>query len=194
LVSKDHLLCYRCGGHVQADVLQLRRENMLAVDLDESGNPKSAIPIDAYASAQINEFWDELVDAVVRVEPKAVVSVLQKKNIFIMAEKAYRMGVARDHAEHRKMKESYDKMAMLTGSLIAAVMEVRRVKTLEEAQAAAGQVLEGSELPTVDQINEQRASFAYGQLALTSSYHDATPEKLAELKAMCRKMAGCKDA
>jgi hypothetical protein len=167
---------------------------MIAVDLDESGNPKSAIPIDAHASAHINTFWGELIDAVSAKEPKSVVSSLLKKNIFIMAEKAYRMGIARDHAEHRKMKESYDKMAMLTGALIGAIFEVRRAKTLEEAQAAAGQVLEGSELPTVEQINEQRASFAYGQLALTSSYHDASPEKLAELRAMCRKMAGCKGA
>lgn len=165
---------------------------MLSIDLDANGNPKSAIPIDAHASSHINAFWDELLDAVAQKESTSVSTAL-KKQIFLMAEKAYRMGIARDHAEHRGVKTDYDKMASLTGALIGAIFDVRRAKTLEEAHAAGARVLEGNTLPTVAEINEQRASFAYGQLALTSSYHDATPEKLAELRAMCRKMAGCKD-
>jgi hypothetical protein len=40
---------------------------------------------------------------------------------------------------------------------------------------------------------EQAASFAFGNLALTREWADASAERLAELRAMCRRMAGCKD-
>jgi hypothetical protein len=166
-------------------------QKMIAIDLDENGNPKSAIPIDAHASAHINIFWDELVDAVQTKEPRTVVPTVLKKNIFLMAEKAYRMGIARDHGEHRKVKASYDAMAQLTGKLVRAMLDVKDALTVEDARAVAARVFE-LEPMGIEQINEQRASFAYGQLALTSAYHDASPEKLAELRATCRKMAGCK--
>lgn len=45
---------------------------------------------------------------------------------------------------------------------------------------------------TEDEKNEQRASWAYGQMALTRAYHNATPEELCALRVMCRKAAGCK--
>jgi hypothetical protein len=50
------------------------------------------------------------------------------------------------------------------------------------------------ELPemTEDEKNEQRASWAYGQMACMSRYANATPEQLDALRAMCRKAAGCK--
>lgn len=48
------------------------------------------------------------------------------------------------------------------------------------------------ELPpmTEEQVKEQRASFAYGNLALMREYRDASPEKLEALRQMCRKAAG----
>ncbi len=46
--------------------------------------------------------------------------------------------------------------------------------------------------PTEAERNEFRASFAYGNLALMREYENASPEKLAELRALCRKAAGCK--
>lgn len=48
------------------------------------------------------------------------------------------------------------------------------------------------ELPpmTEQERKEQRASFAYGNLALMREYRDASPEKLEALRQMCRSAAG----
>lgn len=47
-------------------------------------------------------------------------------------------------------------------------------------------------LPTMTDAEkrEQRADWTYGQMACMSKYANATPEELAELRAMCRKEAG----
>ncbi len=42
-----------------------------------------------------------------------------------------------------------------------------------------------------EQRREQAASFAFGQIALTSAWRDKQAPELAELRAMCRRMAGC---
>jgi hypothetical protein len=170
-----------------------KEEGMISVELDEEGNPKSAIPIDAHASAHINTFWNELIKAVSEKEPQSGVSVLLKKNIFLMAEKAYRMGIARDHFEHRKMKESYDKMAILLGKLLVELVEIRCAKTLEKALEHAEKAFAFGPM-TPEELCDQRASFAYGQLVMQKRFHNASPEDLAELRQMCRKIAGCKDA
>lgn len=47
---------------------------------------------------------------------------------------------------------------------------------------------------TDEERREQAASFAFGQLALTREYADATADKLAELRERCRCAAGCADA
>lgn len=44
---------------------------------------------------------------------------------------------------------------------------------------------------TDDERREQAASFAYGNLALTKEWADASEEKLAWLRSTCRRMAGC---
>jgi len=44
---------------------------------------------------------------------------------------------------------------------------------------------------TDEQRREQAASFAFGQLALTKEWSDKSAPELAELRALCRKMAGC---
>lgn len=46
---------------------------------------------------------------------------------------------------------------------------------------------------TDEERREQAASFAFGQIALTREYADADADKLAALRALCRKMAGCSD-
>ena len=43
---------------------------------------------------------------------------------------------------------------------------------------------------TDEQRREQAASFAFGNLALTSQWRDKSGPELAELRAMCRRMAG----
>lgn len=45
---------------------------------------------------------------------------------------------------------------------------------------------------TEDQKKEQRACFAYGQLALTKEYREASDDKLRELRMLCREVAGCR--
>lgn len=45
---------------------------------------------------------------------------------------------------------------------------------------------------TEEQRNEQRASFAYGQLACMKEYAHASMAELGELRRLCRKAAGCK--
>lgn len=45
---------------------------------------------------------------------------------------------------------------------------------------------------TDEERKEQAASFAFGNLALTKEWIDADAVKLAGLRAMCRRMAGCK--
>lgn len=48
------------------------------------------------------------------------------------------------------------------------------------------------ELPpmTEEERNEQRASFAYGNLALMKEHANDTPEQLEALRQMCRSAAG----
>ena len=165
---------------------------MISLETDEKGNPKSSIIITREVVAYIDGFIEELVTTVRQHQPTVKLTTLLRGQISEVAEKAYRMGVAQERKKYTDLKSDYDKMSGLVAGLISAVMEVNRSKTLEQAQQACAKVLEGSELPTIEQINEQRASFAYGQLALTSKYYDASPEQLAELKALCRKAAGCK--
>lgn len=47
--------------------------------------------------------------------------------------------------------------------------------------------------PTEEEKREQAASFAFGNLALSSRCSEATPEELEALRARCRKAAGCDD-
>lgn len=44
---------------------------------------------------------------------------------------------------------------------------------------------------TDEQRREQAASFAFGNLALTSAWRDKSAPELAELRALCRELAGC---
>ncbi len=46
---------------------------------------------------------------------------------------------------------------------------------------------------TDEQRREQAANFAFGQLALTKEWHGRPLSELAELRALCRKMAGLRD-
>ncbi len=52
-----------------------------------------------------------------------------------------------------------------------------------------------AELPPMTEAEkrEQAASWACGQMALMREYRDASPEKLAELRALCRRVAGCEE-
>jgi hypothetical protein len=45
---------------------------------------------------------------------------------------------------------------------------------------------------TDEERREQAASFAFGQLALTKEWRDKSARELAELRAACRRLAGCK--
>ena len=45
---------------------------------------------------------------------------------------------------------------------------------------------------TDEERNEQAASFAFGQLALTKEWQDKSAPELAELRETCRRLAGCK--
>ncbi len=164
---------------------------MISIDLDEKGQPKSSIVITTEVNVYIQMFVDEAVTTVKDHQPN-VKTTLLRGQMSDVGEKSYRMGVAQERKKYTDLKSDYDKMSRLVGALIGANFDVRRAKTLEEAQESCKRVLEGSELPTIEQINEQRASFAYGQLALTSKYHDATPEELENLKLLCRQVAGCK--
>ena len=51
------------------------------------------------------------------------------------------------------------------------------------------EALRGLPPMTEAERQEQRADWAYGQMACMSRYANATPEELAELRAMCRKEA-----
>ena len=44
---------------------------------------------------------------------------------------------------------------------------------------------------TTEETSEQRADFAYGQLACMRRYRSATPAALEQLRRMCRIAAGC---
>jgi hypothetical protein len=45
---------------------------------------------------------------------------------------------------------------------------------------------------TEEEQSEQAAEFAYGTLAMTREYDNATPEELEKLRQLCRKAAGLK--
>lgn len=44
---------------------------------------------------------------------------------------------------------------------------------------------------TDEERREQAASFAFGNLALTKEYANASEAKLVQLRSTCRRMAGC---
>lgn len=46
---------------------------------------------------------------------------------------------------------------------------------------------------TEEERREQAASFAFGQMALMKEWRDAPPETLDKLRALCRRLAGCKE-
>jgi hypothetical protein len=62
----------------------------------------------------------------------------------------------------------------------------------EKESSLADLMRRARELPpmTEEQVKEQRASFAYGNLALMRKYRDASADVLAELRARCRRAAG----
>lgn len=64
----------------------------------------------------------------------------------------------------------------------------------EKEDDLAELIRKARELPpmTPEEEREQAASFAYGQVALMKEWHDAPPEKLEELRQLCRRLAGCK--
>lgn len=69
---------------------------------------------------------------------------------------------------------------------MSKVQEMTEMARLIEAAKALGPM-------TDEERREQAASFAFGQIALTREWHDKSAPELAELRALCRRMAGCKD-
>lgn len=67
---------------------------------------------------------------------------------------------------------------------MSKLREVQEMADLIEAARKLGPM-------TDEQRREQAASFAFGQLALTSAWADKAADELAELRQLCRELAGC---
>ena len=73
-------------------------------------------------------------------------------------------------------------------------MTLAAKKLFEGRDLAALIVAARKVVPTDAQRRAASASFAYGTLALTKEYAEASPSRLAALWAQCRALAGCADA
>lgn len=144
--------------------------------------PPAPLPLET--TVYLKQFLEELLKTAVR-----------SSDIYTSLERAYRMGKVQ--TEHRLRNDTtlgeLEKVKQLASKFISRMVDIRMASSLEEAQRIAKECFDAEPM-TIEQINEQRASFAFGQLAMTSKYLYSSPEELLELRAMCRKIAGCKDA
>ncbi len=67
---------------------------------------------------------------------------------------------------------------------MSTLREISEMADLIEKARALGPM-------TDEQRREQAASFAFGQLALTSAWRDKSAPELAVLRETCRQLAGC---
>lgn len=67
---------------------------------------------------------------------------------------------------------------------MSALREISEMAALIEEARKLGPM-------TDEERREQAASFAFGQIALTKEWRDRPADELAQLRAHCRKLAGC---